>query len=90
MKKIYRQMNKKAFYICLIASVGLLVASFTVPPLGIIHPSVLKGVGELFGFATLAVVADAIGKGSDIKLTKGDTTLTVDNPDVNDDEELER
>lgn len=81
MRKIWHNTNKKAFWTTLIISIGLLVASFLVPPLGEISPSVLKGVAELGFFATLSVVLTAVEKGSDVKVTKGDITLEVDNPD---------
>ena len=44
------------FWICLIVSIGLIVAGFCVPPMGIIDGSVLTAVGILFGFASLAQV----------------------------------
>lgn len=40
-------------YLLLVLSFGLMVASFTVPPLGAISPSVLQGVAELLGFSWL-------------------------------------
>jgi hypothetical protein len=57
--------------------------SFIVPPTGVISPSVLTGVGEVFGFAALGVVIIAIEKGSDITLNRGDINLTLNNPDNN-------
>lgn len=36
-------------YLILILSIGLLIASFVVPPLGAIHPSVLQGVALILG-----------------------------------------
>ena len=78
---IYSNLNKTAFYICLIFSIGLLIASFVVPPLGTISPSVLTGVGELFAFATLGTVIEAIARGVDAKITHGNTELNLTNPD---------
>lgn len=66
-----------AFWVCLIASVVLMVAGFIVPPTGVIDGSVLKGVGELFGFATLFVVGTAINRGVDVRLQHGKTTATI-------------
>lgn len=40
-------------YVLLVLSFGLMVASFIVPPLGSISPSVLQGVAELLGFSWL-------------------------------------
>lgn len=82
MKWIYRNIEYKwAFWVTLATSICLLVASFILPPTGIIHASVLKGVGELFGFATLGIIGDAVKRGADIRLTKGDMSVEVDNPD---------
>lgn len=63
------------------ASIGLLVASFIVPPTGVIDPSVLAATGELFAFTALGTVLKAIDKGVDAKVTKGDTTLSVGSSD---------
>lgn len=79
MKKIYSQLNKKAFWCCLISSIALLVTSFIIPPLGVISPSVLEAVAELFAFGTLGTVITAIDRGSDITLKKGNTEVTIDN-----------
>lgn len=65
------------FYIFSITAVGLLIASFILPPMGVIDPSVLAATGEIFAFAALGAVVKAIDKGVDAKVTKGDTTLTV-------------
>lgn len=67
------------FAVCLAVSAGLLIAGFLVPPTGIIDGSVLKGVGELMGFATLAVGGHAITLGYDVKLAKGDTSVEINN-----------
>ncbi len=82
LQQIYHNVNKTSFYVCLISSIGLIVASFMVPPLGVIHPSVLTAVGEIFGFATLGTVMHAILRGSDIKLTHGNTNISLNNPDT--------
>lgn len=66
-----------AFWVCLIFSIGLIIAGFVTPPLAKIDGSVLTAVGELFGFATLFVVKSAIEKGVDIKLQHGKTSVTA-------------
>ena len=58
-------------------TVGLLVASFIVPPTGVIDPSVLKAAGEIFAFGTLWVVREAIKEGLSVKATHGNTTIEV-------------
>ena len=60
-----------------LSSVGLFVASFLVPPLGAIDPSVLKSVALLFAFAALAEAREAIREGLGVKLTHGSTTIEV-------------
>ena len=63
------------FWICLIVSIGLIVAGFCVPPTGIIDGSVLTAVGVLFGFATLAQIPIIIEVAGYVKMTKGDMTI---------------
>lgn len=36
-------------YVILLLSIGLLIASFIVPPLGVIHPSAIQGVALILG-----------------------------------------
>ena len=81
LKQIYHNVNHWAFWTCLIISIGLIIGSFFVPPLGVIDGSVLASVGELFGFATLATVIEAIRKGSDVTVQHNQTSITVNNPD---------
>lgn len=83
LRYVYNQLNKTAFYICLIFAIGLLIASFIVPPVGTISPSVLTGVGELFAFATLGTIIEAINRGVDAKLVHNNTEINLTNPDNN-------
>ena len=55
----------------------LIVASWFVPPLGAIEPSVLAGVGELFAFTSLGAVIKAIDNGKTAKVSKGDIDITI-------------
>ena len=63
-------------------AIVLVIAGFIVPPLGVIDGSVLTALGELLGFALLAELPLIIQKGSDITLSHGQTTITIDNPDT--------
>ena len=63
------------FWICLIVSIGLIVAGFCVPPMGIIDGSVLTAVGILFGFASLAQIPIIIEVAGYVRMTKGDMTF---------------
>ena len=47
------------------------------PPAGVIDPSVMAGVGEIFAFAALGAVIHAIDKDKTITMSHGDTTITV-------------
>lgn len=58
-------------------SVGLIIASFLVPPTGVIDGSVLGAVGEIFAFAALGTVIKAIDKGVDAKVQHNNTSLTI-------------
>lgn len=72
-------LGKVVFWVCLIVSLVLIIFGFVVPPMGTIDPSVLTAVGEIFGFATLGVVADAIKKGYDAKIKKGEMEINITN-----------
>ena len=63
------------FWICLIVSIGLIVAGFCVPPMGIIDGSVLTAVGILFGFASLAQIPVIIEVAGYVRMTKGYMTI---------------
>lgn len=78
--------HKIAFWVCLAISTTLLVSSFIIPPTGVIDPSVLRAVGEIFGFAVLYVVIEALQRGTDVTLQKGDVNLHLNNPDKVEDE----
>lgn len=69
--------GKISFWVCLLVSLTLLILGFIVPPMGKIDGSVLTAVGEIFAFATLAVVADAIKEGFDTKIQHGNTTIEM-------------
>ena len=67
-------------YICLLTSVGLLIASFFVPPVGDINSSVLQAVAELFAFATLwrlPNIIASINHGKSLTVQHGNTSVTV-------------
>lgn len=68
-------------YLILLLCIGLLVASFVVPPLGAISPSVLQGIAEILGFTWLlyvtANVPTFIEKGAKIKASYGDATIEI-------------
>lgn len=75
-------------WVCTLSSIGLFIASFIVPPLGEISPSVLKAGGEIFAFAALIMLREAIMEGLGVKLTHGQTTIEVH--DLDGDKEQEQ
>lgn len=72
-----------------LVSIALIIASFIVPPTGLIEPSVLAAVGEIFGFAALGTVIKAIDKGVDAKVQHNNTSLTVGDLNKEDDEHID-
>lgn len=55
----------------------MLVASFLVPPVGVIDPSCLAAVGEIFAFAALGTVIKAIDAGLNATVQHNGTSVTV-------------
>lgn len=75
-------MSKVVTYILAGSSFVLCVVSFIVPPTGVIDPSVLAAVGEMFAFAALINGVYMFDKGADVKIRHGDTTIeTTNEPD---------
>lgn len=60
-----------------LSTIALFVSSFLVPPMGEIHPSILRAAALLFAFATLAEAREAIREGQGVKLTHGDTVVEI-------------
>ena len=83
--KNFTKSNKIAFWVCLAISVTLLTVSFLLPPTGKIEPSVLRGVGEIFAFAILYTVIEALQRGTDVNFHKGDIDISLNNPDKDED-----
>ena len=65
------------FHILTAIAIGLLIASFIVPPTGEISPSVLQGVAEIFAFASLGAVIKAIDRGGATKIKHKDTEVEI-------------
>lgn len=73
--------GNKLFIFLVCVSVGAFVASWIVPPTGVVDGSVLEGMGWLFALAGLDTVRHAIDRGIDARISKGDTTFSITNPD---------
>ena len=71
--------NNLFFWLFSIAGLLLIIASFILPPLGIIDNSVLVGIGEIDGFIALGAVIKAIDKGVDAQVQHNNTSITISN-----------
>lgn len=80
-KEIYGNVNKGAFWVTLITTIVLFVASWIVPPTGEISPSVLQSSAVLIGFGTLATVNNAVDSGKTVSFNHGNTNVTVGDDD---------
>lgn len=81
MTRNVRTSTTVALWVCMTATIGLLAASFIVPPTGDISPSALKGGSLLFAFAALMEAREAILEGFGFKLTHGNTTVVIKDTD---------
>lgn len=72
-------------YLILILVFGLFVASFFLPPLGIIHPSALQAGAIILGFCWLYYVSvnipTFIQRGAHIKASYGNANITIGSED---------
>ena len=68
-------------YVILILSFGLLIASWIVPPLGVISPSALQGTALILGatwlFYVTAHIPEFIEKGAKIKASVGNASIEI-------------
>lgn len=76
-KIIYKHEDRAIFYVCLGVALVLLIASFVLPPTGVIDPSVLKAAAILLGFAALGIVGKNLSLGKDVTFSHGDTEVTI-------------
>lgn len=88
MKKVWNILNGDwLFKLFSFSSIGLITASFIVPPTGVIDPSVFAGVGEIFAFAALYEVHRAIDKGMGATIQHNNTSITLRDDDGTDSRE---
>ena len=64
-----------------ITSVLLIIASFILPPSGVIDNSVILAVGELEVLGVLWIVSRAIDKGTGAHFSKGDVEIEIHQKD---------
>ena len=77
-------LNNKYFIIAIImalVAIGLVIAGFLVPPLGVIDGSVLTAVGEIVFLVTIFFVWDCVTKGKIAKIKKGDLEASISDND---------
>lgn len=67
------------FWVFASISIILIVSGFIVPPTGAIDGSVLTACGELLVFPILHIIWSALMKGTDVTLTHGQTSVTINN-----------
>lgn len=76
-----RHADKYIFIVCLISALGLYIGSFFCPPMGEIHPSILKAGASLLGFAALAVIGQNLANGKDVTFRKDDIDIKIGEED---------
>ena len=82
MKK--RQADKHIFIVCLAMAIILFVGGFFCPPMGEIHPSVLKAGGILIAMQALGIAGQNLANGKDVIFHHGETEVTIgDNEEEN-------
>ena len=77
-------LKNKYFIIAVImalVAIGLVIAGFIVPPLGVIDGSVLTAVGEIVFLVTIFFVWDCVTKGKIAKIKKGDLEASISDND---------
>lgn len=89
MKNCVRNHYILAFFVSLAVSIGLLIGGYLAPPQGEIDGSILKAVGELFLWPTLAAGVKALEDNKQVKIKTAHTTLTVGKKEDGDDELLD-
>ncbi len=82
-------MQDRWLRILTIAAIILLLLGFFAPPIGIIDNSVLIALGELSFFGVLFQVSKAIDKGTSVKASKGDTSISIHQDDADNDADVD-
>lgn len=77
--------DKYIFWVCLLLAAALFIAGFFSPPMGEIHPSVLKAGGILVAMQALGIAGQNLANGKGITFSHGDTEVAI-----NDDEEEDK
>ena len=75
------------FYFITITAVLLIVVGFALPPIGAIDTSALAEVGWLFACASLCIIMYSVSRGMDARISRGDTSISITNPDPDESED---
>lgn len=73
------QTDKYIFWVCLALAAALFIGSFFCPPMGEIHPSVLKAGGILVAMQALGIAGQNLYNGKDVTFNHGDTEVKIGN-----------
>lgn len=76
-----RHADKYIFWTCLILAAALFIGSFFCPPMGEIHPSVLKAGGILVAMQALGIAGQNLANGKEVTFKKDDTELKIGDDD---------
>lgn len=71
--------DKYIFWVCLILAAALFIAGFFSPPMGEIHPSVLKAGGILVAMQALGIAGQNLANGKGMTFSHGETEVAIDN-----------
>lgn len=86
MKEFYKNylQSNLFFWLFSIAGLLLIIASFLLPPMGIVDNSILAAVGELDGVIALGAVIKSIDKGRSASIKHNGTELTINGDEEGD------
>lgn len=73
---------KKVAVGLILTAVACFVGAALTPPMWYVDGSILTGMGIIFGYAALMYAWEATDRGIDAKLTHGNTTIELNNPDT--------
>lgn len=68
-------------WLCAIIALGLIVAGFFVPPVGVIDGSVIQAVGEIIGIIAILEVPHCLEKMSHIQFKHNNTEINMSQHD---------
>lgn len=72
-----QQADKTIFWVCLVLAAALFCGSFFCPPMGEIHPSILKAASILLGMQALGIAGQNLANGKDVIFSHGETKVEI-------------